>query len=202
MDKYYDNFINFKGFAPYCSRRVPAQIVESYQGKLPNQLLSYWQEYGWCGYADGLFWTENPADWDGHLGMWLTGTEYENRDVFHVIARNAFGKLYLWGENTGPSLQINIPVVQMYSFNSEDYLLDGPDLSVQFFFSTSDKSFVDFYDDNGDACFERAVSKLGKLQHDTVYGFVPALPLGGTAVVDNLQVLNLYVYSDLLSQLC
>ena len=37
---------------------VPATTadIEAYRGKLPDQLLEYWQILGFSGFADGLFW--------------------------------------------------------------------------------------------------------------------------------------------------
>jgi hypothetical protein len=43
-------------FGPAIDKRdVPPSTIARYRGKLPDQLLAYWDEYGWCGYADGLF---------------------------------------------------------------------------------------------------------------------------------------------------
>ena len=44
-------------------RDVPASSIERYRGKLPDQLLTYWQEHGWSGYADGLFSRPNCRTW-------------------------------------------------------------------------------------------------------------------------------------------
>jgi hypothetical protein len=40
----------------------------------------------------------NPDDYDDVLTEWITGTPLAKLDNFHVIARTAFGNLYLWGE--------------------------------------------------------------------------------------------------------
>jgi hypothetical protein len=48
--------------------------------------------------------------------------------------------------------------------------------------------------------FERALAKLGALDHDTLYGFVPALALGGEARLDRRQKLDAHVHLDILSQ--
>lgn len=87
-------------------REVPDALMEKYGGKLPQKLLEYWTEYGWCGYAGGLFWTVNPQDYDPVVAAFLTGTRFETEDVYHVIAKGAFGDLYLWGESTGDCLCI------------------------------------------------------------------------------------------------
>ncbi len=50
-------------------REALASSIERYRGKLPDQLLAYWQEHGWSGYADGLFWAVDPQEYEGrHQG--------------------------------------------------------------------------------------------------------------------------------------
>lgn len=31
-------------------REVPVSTIEHYRGRLPDRLLAYWREHGWCGY--------------------------------------------------------------------------------------------------------------------------------------------------------
>jgi hypothetical protein len=78
-------------------RYVPLSSIERYRGKLPDQLLAYWEENGWCGYADGLFWTVNPQDYEAALEAWIGDTPLMEEDSYYVIARSAFGDLYLFG---------------------------------------------------------------------------------------------------------
>lgn len=40
---------------PENGRAVSADTLEKYRGKLPDRLLEYWQEYGFCRFANGLF---------------------------------------------------------------------------------------------------------------------------------------------------
>ena len=52
-----------------------------------------------------------------------------------------------------------------------------------------------------DSLFELALARLGPLDHDTLYGFVPALWLGGEVRVENLQKLDAHGHLELLSQI-
>jgi hypothetical protein len=202
MDVFMDNFLGFKGFAPAVDRRdVPPEKIEKFRGKLPDKLLEYWQVYGWCGYAQGLFWTVDPDDWADTLEDWLSGTSYLQRDTYYVIARSAFGKLVLWGTHTGQSLKIVAPYGWVFpSFDAEEFAKDGPDLRVQLFFASSSKDTYDLTDVNKKPLFEQALAKLGPLSHDTMYGFVPALALGGVPSVERLQIVDAHVHLNILSQ--
>jgi hypothetical protein len=51
-------------------RRAPPSSLARFQGKLPDQLLAFWDEHGWCGYADGLFWTVDPQEYES---VWKHG---------------------------------------------------------------------------------------------------------------------------------
>jgi hypothetical protein len=75
-DEGFEVFIEEFGEA---SRRteVPTASFESWQGKLPDQLLKYWKEEGWCAYANGLFWTVNPDGYEDLVDEWLYDTFLE-----------------------------------------------------------------------------------------------------------------------------
>ena len=94
MDEIFSIFLETFG-GPVDRREVPTSSIERYKGKLPNQLLEYWDEHGWCGYGDGIFWIVNPQEYEGVVASWIGGTKFEERDAYHLIARSAFGDLYL-----------------------------------------------------------------------------------------------------------
>jgi hypothetical protein len=203
MDRFMDNFLGYSRFGPaIASEPVPEEKVAKFRGKLPDKLLEYWQTQGWCGFADGLFWTVDPDIWDDALEVWIGDTPFMEQDAYHVIARSAFGKLFLWGERSGQSLKILTPFGMIFpSFNAEEFAIDGPDLSLQLFFSTNDREFVDLKDANEEPLFERALRKLGPVSASTMYGFTPALALGGTPKLENLEIVDAQTHLDILSQL-
>ena len=203
MDQFMKNFLDYEGFGPpFASCSVPRAKIEQFRGRLPDKLLEYWQEYGWCGYAKGLFWTVDPDEWEDELETWLGDTPFIESDAYYVIRRTAFGGLILWGEKTGQSIKVNTAWGMIFpSFNEAEFKKDGPDLSLQLFFSSFSKDRIDLLDEDGGRLFERALKKLGPLDHDTMYGFVPALALGGGPKLENLQKLDVHVHLNILSQL-
>ncbi|MBF7142673.1 MULTISPECIES: GAD-like domain-containing protein [Pseudomonas] len=194
MDKVFARFIEKLGNV-IDRVDVPASAIERYQGKLPKLWLEYWAEHGWCGYGNGIFWIVNPQDYEGVVAAWLEGTELENRDKYHVIARSAFGQLYLWGERTGPS----VTIVSVYSRCSiQDFTIseDTMDREVHGFLLTTEVEYNDL-----DNMFDRARKRLGMLQHDEMYGFVPAVMLGGSDTFENLKKVKAVEHLMILSQL-
>ncbi|WP_288410485.1 GAD-like domain-containing protein [uncultured Herbaspirillum sp.] len=55
-DEDFEYFVSKFGEATKRST-VPVASFEKWRGRLPDQLLKYWQEEGWCEYVDGLFCT-------------------------------------------------------------------------------------------------------------------------------------------------
>lgn len=194
MDQYFEYFL--KKFGPAIDpREVSSDTLARFKGRLPDQLLSYWQAHGFSGYADGLFWTVNPQDYEPVLNAWLGGSSFLDKDALHIIARTAFGHLLIWGEQSGFLLQIFAPgsyVVEYQAATDKEDL----EFAVQMFFGFRDRSVYEF-----DGRFKAALQRLGRLSHDEMYGFVPALALGGPADVNHLERVNAVEHLVLLAQL-
>ncbi|WP_017450268.1 GAD-like domain-containing protein [Herbaspirillum rubrisubalbicans] len=184
------------------SSPVPAASLEKWRDKLPDQLLKYWEQEGWCEYSNGLFCTVDPDDYEDLVDEWLADTGLDEIDAFHVIARTAFGKLYVCGEKTGCSATISC-VVNMIAALPEDLKAqtkEDLDYSIRAFFAFSNPDEFDIKDEDGQSLFERARSKLGPLEPDEIYGFEPAIVLGGKILLENLAKVNANVHLTILRQ--
>ena len=194
MDKVFARFIEKFG-APVDRQEAPTSSIERYRGKLPNLLLEYWAEHGWCGYGDGIFWIVNPQEYEGVVSSWIEGTTFEERDTYHLIARSAFGDLYLWGEKTGFSLKITSVLSRCVLHNFE-LKSEEMDRELQGFLLSREVETNDYGD-----LFKPARKKLGTLRHDEMYGFVPALMFGGPDTLDHLEKVKAVEHLTLLSQI-
>ena len=112
-----------------------------------------------------------------------------------MIGRSAFGDLYLFGEKTGFSLTIDA-AVSKYSLACHVSALNDMDKEVQNFFLSIEKTYNDF-----DGLFTATKEKLGILDSDEMYGFVPALTIGGRATPDSIEKVKTLEHLILLSQL-
>jgi hypothetical protein len=197
MDEDFDYFL--EKFGPAIDRReVPQTSLDRFRGKLPDQLLAYWEEYGWCGYAEGLFWTVDPQEYDPVLSAWLGQTRLMEEDAYHLVARSAFGDLYFFGERLGGKLHVIAADSTMMEPRPGT---TNRDLRIRAFFGSLSQAACDFSDINGVRLFAPALAKLGRLKHDEMYGFVPALALGGPATLDHLQKVKAVEHLVLLAQL-
>jgi len=202
MDEDFAYFLEKMG--PSVDRRyVPPSTIDRYRGKLPDQLLTYWEEHGWCGYADGLFWTVDPQEYEPVLEAWIGDTPFMEQDAYHIIGRSAFGKLIFWGEKTGESLLI-LPwdALAFPSNGSAEYIAKGhANEAVSWFFAGLRRKDFDLDDDGQSPLFAPALKKLGRLKPDEVYGFVPAVALSGAATLANLQKVKAVEHLVILAQL-
>jgi hypothetical protein len=172
-DEDFDLFIN--NFGESTSRvDVPQASIEKFTNVLPNQLLKYWAEEGWSGYANGLLWTVNPDDYEDVLDLWLEDTPFEEIDSYHIIARTAFGKMFAWGEKTGPSLTVSCPTHSPIALERDlKSTLPNPDFRVQTFFGAKTRNECDLKDEHKKSLFERTLHTLGPLSSTEMYGFEP-----------------------------
>ncbi|VVN92617.1 GAD-like domain-containing protein [Pseudomonas fluorescens] len=200
-DPHFEYFIEKFGEATH-STPVPEASLAYWADKLPPILLTYWREEGWAGYADGRLWTVNPDDYEDIKDAWLEETPLATLDNFHVIARDAFGDLYLCGERTGASVTIVCLHNEILALKNQlkPRPLHDHDPSIQALFGVAKLEKCDYPDTNGKLLFDRAVKKYGPLAPDEMYGFEPALVLGGSPTLENLRRLKLDPHLHILRQ--
>jgi hypothetical protein len=197
MDENFEGFL--EDFGPAVHKiDASTSSIDRYRGKLPDQLLEYWQKHGWCGYADGLFWTVDPYEYEPVLDAWIGDTPFMEQDTYYVIARSAFGDIYLFGERHHRKLHVIAPDARLLPPREG---IQDSNLSIRAFFGSQTRNACDFSDVNGERLFTPAFKKLGCLQHDQMYGFVPALALGGAATIANLQIVSAVEHLVLLAGL-
>ena len=197
MDEDFEWFLS--EFGPPVERRwVPQSSIERYRGRLPDQLLLYWDEHGWTGYRHGLFWTVNPQEYEPVVDAWIGNTKYATQDNFHLIARGAFGDIFLFGERSG--LELHIVAVNAVLMEPYEWPEDR-NFGTRIFFNSMEPEAVDKMDEKGEWLFDRALQRLGGLKCDEMYGFVPALALGGPPSLKHLQKVGAVEHLVLLAQL-
>ncbi|EIK96934.1 hypothetical protein PMM47T1_09751 [Pseudomonas sp. M47T1] len=195
MDEAFKMFLGNFSIGTVGRCEVPASSIRRYEGRLPSKLINYWEEHGWAGYGDGVFWTVDPERYEGVVSSWLEETPLDAKDKFHVIARSAFGLLYLWGENTGPSLKI-AAYASRYIERESLFVPNQLDKAVESFFMLKGVRDNDFCD-----MFTSAKKKLGVLESDEMYGFFPALTLGGRGEIEDIQKVKAVEHLVFLSQI-
>lgn len=199
-DEDFAYFISKFGEATH-HQTVSAEAIDRWRGRLPDKLLHYWQTEGWCGYGDGRFWIVNPEDYEDLVDEWLEGSPLEQVDAFHVIGRSGLGLLHLCGEQTGCSARIDCPLNAIFPQDLKRRSKAQNERELPWFFSSLTVRENDLSDANEEPLFERALKALGPLAPDEMYGFEPALVLGGTITLDRLRKVKLDQHLTILRQL-
>lgn len=200
-DEYFDYFLSKFG-EPTAAIPATKGQIESYRGVLPDKLLEYWSMVGFSGFQDGLFWMTNPAEFDDALEAFICETDFVNYDNYHVIARSAYGELYLWGERTGASLSI-IPHLNWIktSVGDDEEISKGlADCSIQSFFGFKQIDDADIKN-NSKPLFPSVLKKYGSVGKDEVMVFTPYLFMGGKKSVDNMSKENLHIFLQVMAEL-
>lgn len=197
LDECFEEFLNVFG-PPFKTENCPQATIDKFKGKLPDRLLDYWQEYGFCGFKQGLFWIVNPDDYEDTLDEWLEHTDIPDNDIYHVFARNAFGDLFLWGEETG--FKYEITSRRGWIIEKSGNTHEENDFSLQCFFGGADIEDHDVKSDNRKPLFNACIKKFGALANDEMFGFSPSLIVGGESVLANIDKVNIFVHLSILAQ--
>ena len=203
LDEDFEWFIEKFG-TPQKNSSVDEATFDKYRGHLPNRLLDYWKEFGFCQFKSGLFWLVNPDDYQEIMLTWLAGTGILELDNFHVFARTAFGKFYLFGEKSGQSWNIEILNGRIFHKGTNTVIVTNDDANeeIKSFFSVTGMDSVDVKDvDTRKFIFDSAVKKFGAPQEDEIFTFEPAPFLGGERTLKAINKVNLFIQSDILASM-
>ena len=164
---------------------VSGEIIKKYQGRIPDELMEVWKEYGFGSFYSGYLKIINPDEYQEILEE-----SYWNGKISIPIFLTGFGDIITWRDNTYVGLV-------KYRKNDIAVLAGGFD----FFFGdlmVESSSLIRKLDKG---LYSNAVSRLGSLEYDECFGFVPLLPSGGSEKVENLQKVKIQPHIDLITQM-
>ena len=149
---------------------VPEELIKEYEDKLPSEVIAFWKEFGFGTFYDGYLKSINPNDYKE-----LIEKSYFLGDVSIPIFATGFGDLITWQKDR------YIGIVK-YRYGDFDVIDDGFD----FFFDELTNGELDD-DELSIRQYKDAIKKLGNLEYDECFGYVPLLALGGKESVNNLK---------------
>jgi len=173
MDHHFESFFNNFG-SPIHNESVDAAILTKFKGRLPDRLLEFWQEHGFCGFKEGLLWVTNPEAYESDMQTWFG--QFEGAKDYYVIARTAFGKLYLWGSRTGTLFTFIDPSrgwLYQNKGNADDIAQGRADQCLEAFFNAQKPEAQDIKDKTGQPLFALVVERLGSIKKDEIF-YAPA----------------------------
>ena len=185
------------------SARVPNELINEFQGKLPDTLIELWKQQGFGTWGSGLYRMCNPHDFDGLLSqVFHADKDFSHQDC-HVIGYSAFGHLSVWSERhwlTDINLLRSEVVSRRLIAPEKKKNPDTPIVALLYDIEGKSDS-LNVYDDNDKPLFARAKKKLGILEPGECYGFAPALAMGGAPNLENLSKMKANEHFLFLAQL-
>ena len=186
--KAFDRFVS--KYPPGNDLRKPtAEMLEQFHGKLPAELLNFWQEYGFGNYGGGLLKIIDPTDYVDTLTLWLG-----EQEGCLPILMTGFGTLFIY---------------RKLSETADDMCLLDIHYRKSGSFSTS---FSDFFERIIPAenfaeqflrveLFQEASAKQGGLAENEIFFFAPALAFGGAESIPYIEKGNAVVHQHLLFEM-
>jgi len=201
MDECFEFFLEHSG--PQKNTQLPkASQISKFNGRVPAILLEYWQSHGWGSLYEGLFWFANPDELGPVVDAWFDEAGIGRRNDYQAIARSAFGKIFLWDKTAGHTMIIDPAFSEIITFPPEDEVASGEeDIAFEAFLVSIDTEILDIVDAKDKLLFKRALKRLGPLKSDEMYGFEPAIAIGGKTALENLEKVKLIEHLVLLAQL-
>lgn len=171
-------------FSPTRYRELTDEATTRLGARVPADLIDLLRTDGFAFYGPRLFWTVDDADVEAARQAWLPAFPQVS-----VLACGAFGQLFLWD---GATVQVLLPhtaQVGLVAYTVTQLCNEG--LTPAWYIE-------DGLQPASAAAAERAV---GPLAPDEMYGYEPALALGGSGDLDTLRRYKLVEHHILLSQL-
>lgn len=185
---------------------VPEEYFERFADILPRSVLRVWRRFGFEGFGDGLFWITDPIVWAPVVQEWLdsVGDRLPISDTFHCLSRSAMGNLFLWGENTGDSIEIDPTYSEVIIDQLAIQSANNPGVRQQqgriVFIGPANHGIYEPEGVDGKPLPPQALERLGPVDAGQEYGFVLPPVMGGPISVDNLRIVDAYSYLTLQAQ--
>ena len=187
---------------PHFAQKIGPAEAERYAGRVPEALIRFWSEHGRGAYLDGLYWICDPQPYDALLALIFEGdAEFDAADMT-VVAYTAFGALKAWHKRRR-MVDIDLLVASVFNPTESSWhdAKTGRPLSENFSIGTFVAITGSEYDADERELLAGAAARLGPLAPGEVYGFFPALALGGAYKVENLKRVKAPEHFAFLAQL-
>jgi hypothetical protein len=169
---------------PLKSEPLSDDVLSRYADKVPPEIMELWQYGGVGSYMNGFFWVVNPD----HFEAIVDEIYIPFKQPCIVVARDAFGDLFVWEKDRVKFINIRHAYTEVI----------GRDLQI--FFNNIAVGWDHFSGRLKAKSFSEAAQKLGPLEYDECYGYVPILAAGGGETIESLKRVKLKEHLSMIAQ--
>ncbi|WP_376740772.1 T6SS immunity protein Tdi1 domain-containing protein [Listeria booriae] len=153
---------------------ISKNIQAEYVNKIPDSMMTLWNEYGLGSCIDGYLKIINPGEYQDILEE-----SYVRYDSAIPLVTTAMGDIIVWEKNKYLNLlNFRRGTVKVIESGFEFFLEDIED----------ENFLIEELDWNP---YKEASEKFGNPAYDECFGYIPLLALGGSDKVENLKKVKL-----------
>lgn len=157
---------------------------------MPNEIIELWEEYGFGEYGNGLIKVGNPRDYMNSLYVWLGRINYTKIPIIVTV----FGDIFYYrkledDKNDVSMLDIHYRKIAVCSYSYQDFF---------------EKHIVDkkvIKNILRINLYKKTAKKLGVLNYNDIFFFVPTLVLGGKEDIKYIDRGNGVVHQHILFEI-
>lgn len=183
---------------PEHARKVSDSEIASYARAVPEALLHFWSEHGPGSYMKGAFWICDPRPFVPVVDDIFRGDAEFDPSRMTVVGYTAFGTMLIWDRL---KKQVSVNLLMSMVSNVPESKRRNPKTGEPFSEDFTIGSFIAGMADYDETLFAPALQRLGRLEDGEIYGFVPALQLGGAFDVEHLRRMRLAEHASFIAQL-
>jgi len=161
------------------------KLIDEYRGRLPDELLEFWEQFGFGNYGNGLLWVVDPRQLEEPLAEWVPAKKKQKPIA---VMRTAFGKIIYWHD--GGFALLNPLQGERFEIGDSVPILFG-----YFLLGDNAKRGILRKTD-----FDKALKKFGPLQKDEIYGYKLPLAMGGDDSIKNMDKMKMREHLSILAQ--
>lgn len=161
---------------------VPQSLIEEYEGKITQDILSLWKEYGFGSFFNDYFRVVNPHEYEEIV----RDSYFDGANAIPVMV-TAFGDMIIHDGTIGKLVNL------LYRYRDLEVL------GSHFFTDLGSQAYL--ADNIKNKQYSKALEKYGPLAFDECFGYQPLLGLGGKESIKNLQKIKIQTYIELITQM-
>jgi hypothetical protein len=186
-----DDMTNFQPFfdeygSPSEVQKADKKLLSEYRDVVPEQLIDFWEHFGFGRYGDGRIWVINPKELEDVLTLWLPNKNKPTKAV--PVLRTAFGKIIYWDDGKFTLLDPH----------HNDRFGAGDNMELLFIMFLVGKNARIWIIEEKE--FKQAFKKFGPLKRDEMYSYKLPLAMGGTDSLKNMDKMKMREQLSILAQ--